>query len=787
MCNFIIILFTALALATKLHTGILPLENITASPNEALIISLTSKQTNSKINTNNSTFILLNLIILANDIEQNPGPPPKYPCGVCQKAVRWNQKALCCDSCNIWYHTKCENIHDTIYATMHNSNTSWECLHCGMPNFSTTLFDLHDIQNEKNPYESLEFLDGTNTVPPASPPPHLGSPIHSSSPLKDQPHTKANYKHKQKNPQKPLRIINLNCQSIKNKKAEFLALVESCKPDVIFGTESWLNKNVFDAEYFPENYSVFRKDRPESKKGGGVFIAVTTDLIASVETDLDTDCEIIWAKINIAGCKQLNVCAYYRPDVNDETSLDNFEMSLSRLKNLTQHTIIAGDFNFPGWDWENETLKDNCQNPQLHKRFGDILNNHGLTQLIKSPTRGPNILDLILTNNPDAINRTEVIPGISDHDCCFAEINVNPLKLKQTPRKINLYNKADWVSFKTHLLHTHKTIVDLYETSPVEDLWSLLKEAITSGTEKFIPSKLSKPKDGHPWITLEIKKLMHKRDKLFKNHRSSEKYKDLKRHIQQKLRNAYWKYIDNIVTPENSDNPDKPHNCSKKFWTFIKHSKSNNSGISPLKENGTLFSDPKKKAEILNNQFQSVFSKDTNPNDTQTQPDKLFPDMPDIQITEPGVLKLLLNLKPHKAQGPDNISPKILKELAVEISPSLTLIFKKSYDTGVVPNDWKAANVSPVFKKGEKYKASNYRPISLTCIASKLMEHIVTSNIMSHSNSNNILYPLQHGFRSKLSCETQLIEFVNDIATNMQKGAQTDVIVMDFSKAFAQN
>ena len=159
---------------------------------------------------------------------------------------------------------------------MHNSNTSWECLHCGMPNFSTTLFDLHDIQNEKNPYDSLVSLDGTQTDPPASPPPHLGSPIHSSSPLKDKPQIKANYKHKQKNPTKPLRIINLNCQSIKNKKAEFLALVESCKPDIIFGTESWLNNNVFDAEYFPENYSFVRKDRPEPQKGGGggVFIAV---------------------------------------------------------------------------------------------------------------------------------------------------------------------------------------------------------------------------------------------------------------------------------------------------------------------------------------------------------------------------------------------------------------------------------------------------------------------------------------------------------------------------------
>ena len=158
--------------------------------------------------------------------------------------------------------------------------------------------------------------------------------------------------------------------------------------------------------------------------------------------------------------------------------------------------------------------------------------------------------------------------------------------------------------------------------------------------------------------------------------------------------------------------------------------------------------------------------------------------MDNIIITTKGVHKLLCNLNPHKAAGPDNISPRVLKELAAEVAPCLEIVFRSSYDTGVVPNDWRTANVSPIFKKGEKYKASNYRPVSLTCIASKLMEHIITSNIMNHANRHNILYKYQHGFRTKLSCETQLIEFINDTTENMSQGTQTDVIVMDFSKAF---
>ena len=105
-------------------------------------------------------------------------------------------------------------------------------------------------------------------------------------------------------------------------------------------------------------------------------------------------------------------------------------------------------------------------------------------------------------------------------------------------------------------------------------------------------------------------------------------------------------------------------------------------------------------------------------------------------------------------------------------------------NTGQLPDDWKLANVVPVFKKGNTSLAANYRPISLTCVSCKIMEHIITSNVMRHASTHNILYHLQHGFRDKRSCETQLLEFQNDIVANMNNGKQTDVIVMDFAKAF---
>ena len=222
----------------------------------------------------------------------------------------------------------------------------------------------------------------------------------------------------------------------------------------------------------------------------------------------------------------------------------------------------------------------------------------------------------------------------------------------------------------------------------------------------------------------------------------------------------------------------------KKFWSFIKHNRKDNIGISTLKKNGQKISDPKDKADILNHQFKSAFTCETSVPEDILPENSPHPPMPDITFTIPGVQKLLQNLKIHKAAGPDDITPRVLKELSGTIAPILTNLYSKSYISANIPDEWRKANVVPVYKKGSKYDPGNYRLISLTCIACKLMEHIITSSIMKHANRHNILYWLQHGFRELRSCETQLIEFISDITNTMQSGAQTDVLIMDFSKAF---
>ena len=155
-----------------------------------------------------------------------------------------------------------------------------------------------------------------------------------------------------------------------------------------------------------------------------------------------------------------------------------------------------------------------------------------------------------------------------------------------------------------------------------------------------------------------------------------------------------------------------------------------------------------------------------------------------ITVTEQGVLKLLQHINTNKAIGPDNIPNQILKECAKELAPGITCIFQSSLDSGSLPEDWTNANVSPIFKKGDRHRAENYRPVSLTSVLSKLLEHIVCRSVVQHLEENDILTSRNHGFRSGYSCETQLVATMEDFAINFERGQQTDVAILYFSKAF---
>ena len=337
--------------------------------------------------------------------------------------------------------------------------------------------------------------------------------------------------------------------------------------------------------------------------------------------------------------------------------------------------------------------------------------------------------------------------------------------------------KADCRTITTNFL------ADFTICRPVEEIWLYIKSSILGLQEQHVPSKMSSPRYSQPWVNRNVKRASRRKKRSFwkarrtKNDKDIQRYHHLKKESRSACKSAYNSYIRNIISPDSTSNP-------KRFWGFIKGMRTDTTGVAPLKDTtGLTHSDSSRKANILNDQFSSVFNKDEQ---TDTIPDKgpsPYVDMPPITVDE-GVRKLLANLHIHKATGPDGVACRLLKELADEVTPMFQILFQASLNQAAVPAEWKTANVVPIYKKGEKNKAENYRPVSLTSVTCKMLEHILCSNIMTHLENNNILHDAQHGFRKRRSCESQLIVTIQDLAYNIDSKGQTDVILLDFSKAF---
>ena len=220
------------------------------------------------------------------------------------------------------------------------------------------------------------------------------------------------------------------------------------------------------------------------------------------------------------------------------------------------------------------------------------------------------------------------------------------------------------------------------------------------------------------------------------------------------------------------------------FYRYINSQKKDTQGIPPLKRKngkGVAQSDLEK-AEEFNGQFTDVFNKNEH---TQVPLlDRSAPFLNGIAVSKDGVIKLIKDLNPSKALGPDELHPRVLKELATELGPIFANLFQQSIDTGEIPKEWSLANICPLFKKSDRSLPCNYRPVSLTCVPCKLLEHILCSNIMAHLDEHKLLSDRQHAFRKGHSCETQLTTVINDWAKILDNRGQVDTFILDFEKAF---
>ena len=187
----------------------------------------------------------------------------------------------------------------------------------------------------------------------------------------------------------------------------------------------------------------------------------------------------------------------------------------------------------------------------------------------------------------------------------------------------------------------------------------------------------------------------------------------------------------------------------KIFWSHVRSKLKTKTGVAPLlqdekDETSTKF-DEKEKANILQKQFVSVFTKEANA-EVPVLDKKIEVNLPNMIIKEEMVRNEILKLNVNKSCGPDEIYPQVLIELIDLVSKPLALLLNKTMDERYIPQDWEMAYASPIFKKGVRNKAGNYRSISLTSIVCKVMESFVKDSIMTHMRAKNLLSSKQYGF-----------------------------------------
>ena len=286
----------------------------------------------------------------------------------------------------------------------------------------------------------------------------------------------------------------MNCRSIKNQKAEIHTLIDSAKPDIILGNESWLTPDIKKSEIFPDSFDANRKDRVGDAHGG-VFIAFRRDPLCMETPELDTKCEVIWCKLNIIGCRTLYLGSFYRPPNRTEKEyLEAFNISLTRImSNKNAHVLVGGDFNCGNIEWSTMQVPEGVPQRQVQSQLLEIVQDHCLSQIVNFHTRKDKTLDLLLTNSPSPVKRVKGIPriGKADHNIVYIEYDIRAKRIQQAPRKIYLYKRADMDGLQDHLARFKDSFLSSdHSHLSVNDMWVSFKSEVLAAIERFIPSKL---------------------------------------------------------------------------------------------------------------------------------------------------------------------------------------------------------------------------------------------------------------------------------------------------------
>ncbi len=581
-----------------------------------------------------------------------------------------------------------------------------------------------------------------------------------------------------------------NARGLIRKKELFQYLLDNeLSSSIVCVTETWLsecfaNSLICDSTKF----NIFRLDRDLStarkKGGGGLLILVPAFFSAklSCEPLCMEGFEILSVDLSLkcaARRQSVRFCLVCRsPQHFDLSRSASFCRYIDSLIVPRQPTFLLGDFNMPSVDWSTCTVRGKGPD-SLESRFVQLTLEKGLFQLVTEPTRDHNLLDLVFISEPNLVSHISVEEplGESDHSAVkFSSSLFTNSAQKTADRTRYNFHKANYSNMAQALDRVDWSLV-FQSCSTAQQMWEAFLAVLRPLIQSNVPEqkKLGSRSRWPPKIRRLIAKQKHLHRKFRQNPTSTTK--DAWKSASNEARLATRQELFTRETEVLSNGTDNY------FWRFVNSKLSCRSGLPSIQRNdGTFAESGQEKVETLNAYFASVFQTD--------QTADLHLDREDVRPLStvkfpPETVFAHLKLLPSKcSSGVDGLPPILFKKLAFQLAQPLSSIFEVSFQTGTLPSDWLVSLVTAIHKKGSRSAPANYRPVSLTCVACRVMERIIKEAVSAHMSKNSFISKSQHGFLSRHSTVTQLLETLNDWTIAADNRSPIDVAFADVSKAF---
>jgi hypothetical protein len=592
-----------------------------------------------------------------------------------------------------------------------------------------------------------------------------------------------------------------NADSLLNKLAEFKTIIQNNKPQIIAITELKPKTNRFTlapVEISIPGYDQFHSNL-EPGRDRGCILYVKKELNPNIYPVDSDHTDAAWCEVSLLNNDKLLIgCVYRSPN---STPDDNKKLNtmLEKVLSSAQHShiLLVGDFNFPEINWTTWTApSENIEDP--NNAFIESIRDQYLFQHVDKPTRArinqkSNILDLIFTNEENMISDLEYWSPLGKSDHSLMKFKLNCYISRQSSTQIRFdYNRGNYEEMRKELSDINWE-EELSDRKTVEEIWSFIKGNIQIVTDKYIPKRKSAQTTQKKLGILNEKVLA----KIRKKHRAWQRYIETKEGQKYeeycRIRNKVKSLVRKAKIENEQDVAKDAKQNPKKFWQYAKSKTKTKTEIPDLdvpkqagsnNEAETTHSDGEK-AEVFLQYFGSVFigeGPDNLPNVNRVTASVLE----DLDITLEVVKKKLQNINVNKSPGPDGIHPRVLFELRENIAPPLTHLYRQSLQQEALPQDWRDAHISAIFKKGNKRKPNNYRPVSLTSIPCKIIESIIRDHIVSHMKSHKLFSKSQFGFIKGRSTSYQLLQAIDKWTEILDDNGKIDAVYFDFMKAFDQ-